>query len=310
MKKVISVLVAFVLVFTCFGVTPTVSADSPKKITLSKTTKTVYIGQKYKLKVKAVTPKKAETSVEWKTSNKKIATVDKNGVVMGKKKGKVTITAVSKKNKKIKAKCKVTVKKFKPKTIDYKGKVFNSDNGDTLRYLSSEDESRQDPHIIKTYDQLKALKKRIKKHYDIKKLYDNNSIWENLKNYEEKCTGDEILKKLDKYNKKFFKKNALYYNCIDYTNGEEFKNIDYSFKCTKVKKNISSSGKMTLYMHIERSGKKTKKSEYTYDYDTAVHLIELKKEDIKGVQDYKLKHYGYFDLEYRVEYDVADNVKP
>ena len=52
MKKVISVLVAFVLVFTCFGVTPTVSADSPKKITLSKTTKTVYIGQKYKLKVK------------------------------------------------------------------------------------------------------------------------------------------------------------------------------------------------------------------------------------------------------------------
>lgn len=67
-----------------------------KKVTLCK-------GTSCTLKIKGLKNKKAVT---WKSSNKKIATVNKKGVVCAKKKGTVTITAKTKKQKLI---CKVTV---------------------------------------------------------------------------------------------------------------------------------------------------------------------------------------------------------
>ena len=48
--------------------------------------------------------------VTYKSSDPKIASVDKNGKITAKKKGKVKITATSKENKKIKAECEVKVK--------------------------------------------------------------------------------------------------------------------------------------------------------------------------------------------------------
>jgi|GEM_PF-51586 len=78
---------------------------------------TVYVGKKKKLKV-TPTPKSAKPKIQWKTSNEKVATVSKKGVVKGVKKGKATITATVKGNKKIKkVKCKVTVKNVLIKTI-------------------------------------------------------------------------------------------------------------------------------------------------------------------------------------------------
>ncbi|MBQ9361437.1 MAG: Ig-like domain-containing protein, partial [Lachnospiraceae bacterium] len=47
-------------------------------------------------------------NVTWKSSNKKVATVDKNGKVKGIKKGTATVTVTTKDGKK-KAVCKVTV---------------------------------------------------------------------------------------------------------------------------------------------------------------------------------------------------------
>jgi len=315
MKKLISVLVLLVMIFVSVGVSPIASADSPKKISLSKTSKTVYIGQKYKLKVKSVTPKKADTSVKWKTSDKKIASITSDGVVEGKKKGTVTITAVSKSNSKIKAKCKVTIKKFKKTSIDYKSKII-SDNKRTGYVLPDASKKNSDPHIIKTYTQLKALKKRIKKTYDISSFYNDaqTNPWYHNEKFAEGCLGDEILEELDKYDKEFFSKNALYYNCIEYsTKGMR---ADFSHKCTSVKKNISSSGKLTLYMNIRRSVKKTysktacgaKVDENYMDHDSFAFFITLNKKDISGVQDNKLKHYEYFEPEFLDTYmDVADN---
>ena len=54
------------------------------------------------------TPITASDKVTWRTSNQKVATVNKNGKVTAKKAGKVTITV--KANGK-KATCKITVKK-------------------------------------------------------------------------------------------------------------------------------------------------------------------------------------------------------
>ena len=68
---------------------------SLKKLTLTE-------GYSYQLKMKGT----GKAKVKWKSSNKKIATVNSKGVVKGLKKGTVTITA---KVKKKKYKCRVTV---------------------------------------------------------------------------------------------------------------------------------------------------------------------------------------------------------
>lgn len=70
---------------------------------LSKKQLTVYVG-----KTKTLMLKGAYQKVTWKSSNTKIATVDKNGVVRGKKKGEVTVTALHAGKTYT---CKVTVKK-------------------------------------------------------------------------------------------------------------------------------------------------------------------------------------------------------
>lgn len=309
MKKIVSILVAVVMIFASVAVAPPAYAAAPKAITLSKTSKTVYIGQKYTLRVKAITPKKADTEVKWKTSDKKIATVNKKGVVTGKKKGTVIITVVSKSNSKIKAKCKVTVKKFKTTNIKYGGTVFSLDKA----YVNGKTESNQDPYIIKTYSELKALKKQIKKSYDIWCYYytsQSNPYYQN-EDFAKSCAGDEILKKLDKYDKKFFKTKALYYNCIDFTTLIEGKDIDYSFKCTKVKKKITSNGKLTCIIYVKRKVEKFKKHNETinnvhYIDDSSAYFIELNKKDIKGVQKYQLKHYEEVELEQIHVYGTDD----
>jgi len=80
-----------------------------KKIKISKTKLTLNKGEKQKLTVKFTPSNVTDQTVTWKSSNKKVATVDKNGKVTAKKKGTCTITAVTSNGKK--AKCKITVKK-------------------------------------------------------------------------------------------------------------------------------------------------------------------------------------------------------
>lgn len=74
-----------------------VAQAAKAKTHLNKTKKSIYIGKKYTLKLldkkgKTITA----TKVKWKSSNKKIASVNKNGVVTGKKAGKAKITATYK----------------------------------------------------------------------------------------------------------------------------------------------------------------------------------------------------------------------
>lgn len=97
--------------------TPTPQNDkvpAVKKIKLNKKKLTLKKGKKYQLKVTVKpnnkkTVKLAKSKLKWKSSNKKVVTVSKNGKLKAKKKGKATITV--KYSKKIKATCKVTVKK-------------------------------------------------------------------------------------------------------------------------------------------------------------------------------------------------------
>lgn len=79
-----------------------------KKITISYV-KTMYVGEKRTL-IANVSPAKSNQGVKWKSSNKKIATVNENGQVTAKKEGSVTITVTSKENKKISKSKKIKIK--------------------------------------------------------------------------------------------------------------------------------------------------------------------------------------------------------
>lgn len=80
------------------------------KIKLNKKKKTLRVGKKYKLRV-TVWPKRIK-NIKWRSSNKKIATVSKKGVVKAKRKGVVKIYASYGKLKKT---CIIKVKKRKKK---------------------------------------------------------------------------------------------------------------------------------------------------------------------------------------------------
>lgn len=110
-KKACMLMLALTVIGTSVDMSAmNVQAASAKKITLSATKATVYVGRTTKLTVKKTTGLNNSKKVKWSTSNKKVATVKSNGTVTGVKVGKATITATSTKNKKVKATCKVTVK--------------------------------------------------------------------------------------------------------------------------------------------------------------------------------------------------------
>lgn len=104
-KKIFKVLITFVLLVSlCMSTLQTAPFVAAKrKPCLNKTTYIMPVGAQIKLKLKFNTKK-----VKWSSSKKKVASVNKSGLVKAKSKGKATITA---KVKKKKYKCKITVNK-------------------------------------------------------------------------------------------------------------------------------------------------------------------------------------------------------
>ena len=97
-------LILFLLLLMALMLIPTVGVAAKKKPKLNKKKITLTVDGKFKLKVK-----NTKAKVKWKSSNKKIATVNKKGKVVAKKAGKATIYA---KVKKKKLKCTVRVKRI------------------------------------------------------------------------------------------------------------------------------------------------------------------------------------------------------
>lgn len=91
-----------------------VDLKKPTGIKISAPSKTVYMGETLKLTT-TLSPKTAESTITWKSSNTKIAKVSKKGVVTPVKTGTATITATaskkSPKGKVVSATIKITVKK-------------------------------------------------------------------------------------------------------------------------------------------------------------------------------------------------------
>ena len=108
-KKFVTFLLVLAMIAGSVVTVPTdVQAASKGKITLKKTSMTMYAGESVKVPVKSVTGV-SKSKLSYK-ADKKIVTVSSKGVITAKKKGNVTITVASKTNGKIKAKLKLTVK--------------------------------------------------------------------------------------------------------------------------------------------------------------------------------------------------------
>lgn len=102
MRKLRNVLCFCLCLTLVFSTANLVQAKKAKKPKLNKTSASVYVGKTVKLKVK-----NGKGKIKWSSSKKSVATVSSKGVVKALKKGKATITA---KVKKVKLKCKITVK--------------------------------------------------------------------------------------------------------------------------------------------------------------------------------------------------------
>lgn len=89
----------------------TVSSNVPTKITLAATQNSIGVGDHCSVYVKSVSPSTASKAVTYSSSNEKVATVSRSGLISGVKDGTVTITATSTKNNARKATIKITVLK-------------------------------------------------------------------------------------------------------------------------------------------------------------------------------------------------------
>lgn len=94
LKSMLAKLLVLAMVLSLVGITNT--AEAAAKPALSKATASILVGKKLDLDVNNQVK---GASYTWKSSNAKIATVNKNGLIVGKTKGSVTITCTVKTSK-------------------------------------------------------------------------------------------------------------------------------------------------------------------------------------------------------------------
>lgn len=106
------------------------------KLNVKASAKVIDIKGVANISVKGVKADSISKKVYFKSSNQKVAKVNKNGEVKGLKKGAVKIAVISKKNKKIKSTIKITVKDIKPVKIVLSQKKISLNVGQTYKKLS------------------------------------------------------------------------------------------------------------------------------------------------------------------------------
>ena len=192
MKKSITLLLVFVMMFSVFASTSTITASAKTKIKLSKTSITLTLGKSKTIKLSGLTKKQAK-KVKWKSANKKIATVSK-GKITSKNVGTTKITATYKGKK---YKCKVLVrpnfKKLYDKYCSPEVAKVASDNS----YLSLD----SDPYDLGENED----------EYEDEWLYYNDLFDDNIKAIN-KALGvpDSILEKMD-YTSSSMGRQTVYY---------------------------------------------------------------------------------------------------
>jgi len=129
LKRFLAKLLVCVLVVSNIALAPATGAMAEtKKPKLSSTSKDLLVGEELQLTVKN---KNKNATCKWKSSDKKVATVNQNGLVKGMAKGKATITCTVKTaTRTYKLTCKVTVR-IPAKSITISNKITELKVGET-----------------------------------------------------------------------------------------------------------------------------------------------------------------------------------
>lgn len=115
-RKVVSILLTFVLVFTSFTMV-SFGAAAKGKITVSKMKVTLEMNKSYQLKPKASSKSISKKGYQYRSSKQKVAVVSSKGKIIAKNLGKTTITIKSKAKPSVVKKVSVTVIKRKTNII-------------------------------------------------------------------------------------------------------------------------------------------------------------------------------------------------
>lgn len=138
MKKVLKFLVLFVMAFVLVGCDTNSDDVEIKGVSVTGSSNVVKVNQTVQLEAK-VFPEKADQSINWKSNNPEVATVNERGLVTGCSEGKATITATSIKDETVSGDFIILVEKeaevvIEPTsvTITAEGDVKNCKIGETL----------------------------------------------------------------------------------------------------------------------------------------------------------------------------------
>lgn len=264
MKKknygVLMVLLLSILFSLCPSTISFAKNEKPTKIVLSESSKTIYTNQSITLKVKSVSPKNASKDVKWYSSDKKVAKVSAKGKVTGVKAGTATIKAVSKKDKKVKAVCKIKVVNFKSKTLNAKKTCVIS----FRPYLET---TGKNYRVIESYKELQNFKEEIRKEGV---ATDDIAIYGSASAFEEK---------LNSYKKSYFKSKVLCVMEGSTSSGSR------KVKVGDLKLTQSKSGKVCASLYV--SEVKPKKDE-TCDMAYQQYFVEINKKDADTIQSYRI----------------------
>jgi putative aldouronate transport system substrate-binding protein len=148
MKKALAIILSIMFIMASTIPAAALKSIAVKSIKLDRSNITLNVGATYMLKVTLTPTNTTQKTLSFVTNNKNIATVDKNGKITAVAGGQTLITVVNSANKKIMAKCTVTVSKKKPITFtmfcadpnpkwsdmkDDVGKVITEKTGVTLK---------------------------------------------------------------------------------------------------------------------------------------------------------------------------------
>lgn len=261
-KKVVSMFLSsllLLLLLGTFSLPSNVSAKESVKLSASK--KTIYINQKHTLKIQ-------KTNVIWKSSKPSVVKVNQKGVIVGKRKGTAKISVISKSTKKTIATCKINVKDYGKKKVDF--------SSEAVVYEVSNKGKTENGYA--NLEQTIAISNVKERNRFIRFIRNNYPEGENAKR-------SDVIKTLKKYNKKFFEEHVLLYS-MSVAEGVPVKYVEAQANSV-VKK--YSGGKLTALV-------KTQYAEVVPEdvaIDSAIHtrfqcyFTAVKKTDIKGVEVFK-----------------------
>ena len=153
MKHVINLVLCFAMLISVIQITPQ-NVYAAKKIKLSKTKVTLYVGEKDHLDL--YDGKSQVLDLKWKSSNKNVATVDSVGHIKALKAGTTKITVKYKKKKYI---CKVTVKDALKNHVSYElidipeNKELDRNNYKAIKIMNDNDAAIKIFFNCKRYDE-------------------------------------------------------------------------------------------------------------------------------------------------------------